>query len=186
LRDVHRREAWLFGRYVAKQLVQQALDCDTLNLASIAITTRNEAGESVRPTIIVNDEVLPWSLSISHGERLIAAFLETDSETTVGIDVVQRQPLTAGFQTTWFTDGEQQWVNAADADAACIVWGAKEAVYKAFNDGERFAPRKIEILPDESGAPTARYGGRELTCEIESRVFADDIIVIVKHVRARQ
>jgi phosphopantetheinyl transferase len=186
LRDARRREAWLFGRWVAKQLVQQALGFGARDLASIAVTSRNESGESVRPAIAVDDEILPWSLSITHGERLVAAFLETEPGAAIGIDVVQRQPLSASFQEAWLTANERQWASAAGADAACIIWGAKEAVYKAYNNGERFAPRKIEIVPDASGRLTARYGGNDLHCEIESRVFADDIIVIVQHARVNQ
>lgn len=186
LRDARRRESWLFGRWVAKQLVLQALDSSPDDLSSVAVTTRNEAGESVRPTILMDNEVLPWSLSISHGERLVAAFLETDSNATIGIDIVSRESLAAGFQTAWFTANEQKWVSSADADAACIVWGSKEAVYKAANNGERFAPRKFEISPDAAGNLTARYCGRELVCEIESRVFADDLIVMAKYAGVRQ
>lgn len=184
LRESRRRESWRFGRWVAKHLVQQAYDFGDCNLASIAVCSRNEKGELVRPTVLVDGNPLSCSVSISHGERLVVAMLEMDAETTIGIDVVSREPLSASFQETWFTRNEQAWIR--ESDEACIVWGAKEAAYKACNTGERFAPRKFEIVPDDSGNLTVSYGGCKLPCEFESRVLADDIIVIVKHQKVQQ
>src|SRR5262245_549479 len=66
LRDKSRREAWRAGRWVAKQLVLPTLEINSHRLAEVAILSRNDKGESVRPVVSIDGEKLPWSLSLSH------------------------------------------------------------------------------------------------------------------------
>ncbi|MEX2285520.1 MAG: 4'-phosphopantetheinyl transferase superfamily protein [Planctomycetaceae bacterium] len=115
-------------------------------MATIAICSRNERRQSVRPAITIAEQIVPWSLSISHSERLVAALLITRPGITVGVDLASRQPFRPGFLRTWFFPSEQEWAQSGPSDIAAIIWAAKEAVYKAFNEGESFAPHMVEIL----------------------------------------
>jgi phosphopantetheinyl transferase (holo-ACP synthase) len=177
LRHAGRRASWLCGRLVGKELVRLALQ-SSCDLSAISISSRNDRGESVRPRVTVHGEAMECSLSISHHERLIVGCLETSPGTSVGIDVVSHHNVTPGFVETWFTPHERDCLEAAGEHGACLFWAAKEAVYKAVNDGERFAPRKIEISRNATGALMARYGGRVLPCEFERRTVGENIIVI--------
>jgi hypothetical protein len=61
LRDASRRRQWLAGRWVAKQLVQDATG--ETDLTKIEILTRNDRRQGVQPRILVRSQDLPWSLS---------------------------------------------------------------------------------------------------------------------------
>ena len=183
LRNPRRREAWLGGRWLAKMLVREHCDFASCDLSAIAVTSRNGRAESVRPAVFVDGARFPCSLSISHGERLVAALLETAPGVGVGIDIAVRQSFGPGFLDTWFSPAEREWLAGGDAESASFVWAAKEAVYKASNDGERFAPRRIEILPGEVAGWQVRRDGRLLKCDLQSRTIDDDILVVAKYLR---
>ena len=54
-----------------------------------------------------------------------------------------------GFVGLWFTPLEQCWFHETQSPGiASFIWAAKEALYKACNQGESFAPRDVEVLPD--------------------------------------
>jgi phosphopantetheinyl transferase len=49
----------------------------------------------------------------------------------------------------WFTPVEKAWYRDAGAvHIGAYIWAAKEAIYKATNAGESFAPRDVEIRSD--------------------------------------
>ncbi len=194
LRDAGAREAWRFGRRLGKQLVLEALDGPSQPAATIAICSRNERRRSVRPAITIAEQFVPWSLSISHSERLVAAVLDTRPGFNVGVDVAIRQTFRPGFLRTWFFPSEQEWAQSGSPETASIIWAAKEAVYKALNNGESFAPHMVEIFVRdvelrEGEAPAeltfslcARYRGRDVSseCEIECRTLDRDVVVIAR------
>ena len=69
-------------------------------------------------------------------------------------------PYRAGFTRLWFTRAEQEWFDRGGAsEIGCLLWAAKEAVFKACNRGESFEPAAIEILPCGAGT----YRGAALT-----------------------
>jgi 4'-phosphopantetheinyl transferase EntD len=88
---------------------------------------------------------VPWCLSIAHTDRAALAAVSCDPATMVGIDLVRPEVLRPSFLETWFTASERQWLAAEQVERVAACWGVKEAVYKARQRGEGFAPRQIEI-----------------------------------------
>ena len=135
------------GREATRSTSASPQSCE---LASIAISSRNERGESVRPTVAFMARRglgrSPFRTANGSSPAVSKRVRTSRSASTYGPPDA-RLP---SFLATWFTPSEQAWANEAGADVACLVWAAKEAVYKAVNDGEKFAPRKIEIPFDEN------------------------------------
>jgi phosphopantetheinyl transferase len=156
-RDSEAREAWLGGRIVAKRLAVDALRqgsraSDESPLRDVEIRSRDRAGRPVRPEIRIAGGVVPWCLSISHSARGVLAALSLDPRVRAGVDLTPVEVRSPGFLRLWFTDREQQRLRSLGPRETARYWAAKEAVYKAVNDGERFAPRQIDIVPaDEAG-----------------------------------
>jgi phosphopantetheinyl transferase len=147
-RDSRRRRAWLMGRMLGKQLVAANL-ADALPSMSIEILSLTGAGRGTRPRIWCDGVEQSWSLSVSHTHRGVLAALCMKEGISIGVDVVAAKTFSDGFVQLWFTPAEQAWFRDAQcSQIACFIWAAKEALYKACNDGESFAPRNIEVLPD--------------------------------------
>jgi phosphopantetheinyl transferase len=149
-RDADRREEWLLGRLLARFAIawkHPGLD--------VTILSRNEQSRGDRPRVLVDGNDPGWSLSISHTDRgLLVAFAD-DGRTEVGADLVLPERFAPSFLETWFTTDERRdLVGAGDSEAA-LVWAVKEAVYKACQQGEGFAPRRIEVV---------RLPGRKFAC----------------------
>ena len=176
--DSEAREAWLAGRIVSKQLIQQAVP-ETCDPRNIEIRSRDRDGRHVRPRIRIAGRPAPWCLSISHSLRSVLAALSLDHHLRVGVDVTPIDDRPAGFLRLWFTEREQERLQTLGPRDIARYWAAKEAVYKALNDGGSFAPRQIEIAPvDDSGARLrGRVGGRGLTaeCLVETCVYGGEM-----------
>ncbi len=156
LRDLRRRAGWIAGRLLAKRLiVKHALggsaDAPGSELGRVEIQSGDVRGRRFRPEIAIDGRRLSWSLSISHTERGVLVGLAVGGLASVGVDLVEPAVYGDGFADVWFTPREKRWVGTAtDPYATATVWAIKEAVYKAVNRGESFAPRRIEVLPDAS------------------------------------
>lgn len=159
LRAPERRQQWLAGRVLAKQLVasELALGTDPAKLpavlAQIEIVSLNADGKGVAPQATVSGQ--PWNgaLSLAHQGDCVAAALLPDAKYGVGIDLVPDEPFGAGFADMWFTAAERAWA-LAESDAPSLpasIWALKEAVYKAINHGESFQPQAIEISRNTAG-----------------------------------
>lgn len=156
LTDASRREDWLLGRWLLKQMVAKRLrderadrltDPESLfAYGHIEILPRRIGGLSARPSVVVKGQPLPWCVSLSHIEGGILAAVMTRDTAQIGVDLVTMRPLRGGFLRLWFTSREQHWLRSqANPECPALVWGAKEATYKACNQGGRFLPRQIEI-----------------------------------------
>lgn len=133
---------------LGKQLVT-AKRADALPPTSIEILSLNGKQRGSRPRILCDGAEQPWSLSVSHTHRGVLAALCTKEGVSVGVDVAAAKSFSDGFVRLWFTPAEKDWLRDAQSSAiACFIWAAKEAIYKACNDGESFAPRNIEVLPN--------------------------------------
>ena len=80
------------------------------------------------------------------------------------------------FIRLWFTPAEQQWLREAEApNLASVLWASKEAIYKALNAGESFAPRAVELLPGGQASyrqmPVGPYELRSFTLDGHTAVM---------------
>jgi phosphopantetheine--protein transferase-like protein len=196
-RNANRRRSWLAGRVLAKQLV---LDCGAAGLveptdieiaeeAAVrpAFVSRLSAlglpaapvGRAQRPSVRVRGVQQPWCLSISHTDTAAAAAVSLDPGVSVGVDLAQSDRFARGFLEVWFSHREQQQLAAADPLEIAARWAVKEAVYKAAQRGESFAPRSIEVLCDRIDLASRSVSG--IACRFHGFDLSD---VLAVHVQA--
>jgi phosphopantetheinyl transferase len=169
-RDHARREAWVLGRLLSKRLIVAALGQRQLPLAQIEIRSRDDRDRGIRPRIRIAGELQPWSLSISHSDRGILVALSTVPGTHLGIDLAPIGVFRPSFLSLWFTEREQVWLTYSEPDEIAAAWAIKEAVYKAANIGDSFAPQTIEVERRPGGRWGCIYRGIDLSeiCDIEA------------------
>ncbi len=179
-RHPRRREAWLMGRLLSKQLILDSLDEARLDPRRVEIFSRDAEGRSVRPRIFLFGKRQPWCLSISHAERSVLAALSTSAHVKVGVDLTSVEDCKPGFLAVWFTQGEQSRLQPAERQRVATYWAIKEAVYKATNSGERFSPRSLEVLEKEAGKYGCFANGVDLTsvCTIRRRMIDGQVAVV--------
>ena len=162
LSDPSRRQHWLCGRLAAKELLAKSQPLT--DVAQLQVLTRDAAGKSIRPRIFVTGKEVSASVSISHdGEFAIAA---TGGRQRIGVDIVPQYQFSGRFMSTWFTPREQSWLRDETHETQRSAWALKEAVYKAINNGESFAPLSIEVSANGTSASDrewhAWYRGKRL------------------------
>jgi phosphopantetheinyl transferase len=181
LRDPAVRQAWLAARVLAKQLILAQASLSHYDATMIEIMSRDAQGRGRRPDVRVGGNATPWSLSISHTRAGVGAALCSVPGVSLGIDLVQDGPLGAGFLRTWFDAAEQKSIAAGDAAELHRLWAVKEAVYKAANQGEPFAPRRIRVHMASGGGYTCTYRGVALGdhCRVETSRHGDHLVALV-------
>lgn len=150
-----RRATWLAGRIVAKRLLSACLAAEndhrgTLAPAEIHIETQStDLGHGQRPCIFMQGRSLDWALSIAHTARGVLAAVASEPGVTLGVDLVCCQDRPADRLEWCFTAAERRWLAAAPAHRRVReqLWAMKEALYKACQQGEGFAPGRIEVVP---------------------------------------
>jgi phosphopantetheinyl transferase len=169
-----RRATWLGGRILSKRMViaqliktplpsweraAHAVRGPALETASqtqatspapaeIHIESRSgDAARGQRPCIFVAGRRLAWALSIAHTSRGVLVALGYQPGIRLGVDLVCRE--TDPRQLYWtFTTAERRWLAAEGRDLGPQqLWACKEALYKACQQGEGFAPGRIEVVP---------------------------------------
>jgi phosphopantetheinyl transferase len=135
---------WLRGRFAAKHLIQRtpgfaALDCSRLSLIS-----RNDQNQGVVPSVWQDGQQLPMSISISHSAASVLVALVEDPVMRIGVDLVRLGSVNRHVQAAWFSTRERACTCESEC-AAERVWAAKEAAYKALNQGEGFAPLRFSV-----------------------------------------
>ncbi len=190
--DRGRQRAWRWGRMAAKQLIAATLAVDSepsllagegrvrghsnrhLTLPQIEILSPDRQ----RPRVWCEGAEQAWSLSISHTERGVLAAICTNETISVGVDVTSWTVLPDRFIRLWFTPDEVAWLRQdASFNAASSIWAAKEAVYKACNQGEGFDPRRVEILPQGG----CRYRGSLVAnCHLQSWIIDEQVAVLAR------
>jgi len=175
-----RRQAWLDGRWVSKILICECLgdSGEIAGFEEIGICSLNERGRAVRPQIHLRGRAKTWALSITHTSRGVLVAFSREPGRCLGVDLCPQQSLSQHFIQTWFTPDEQDQLGAAPPRDACRVWAAKESIYKAFNRGESFAPRCIEVFWNND-APTCRYNNYRFGDELQLESWAVDNQVAV-------
>jgi phosphopantetheinyl transferase len=172
LRSAERRATWLGGRILAKRLIMERL----AEPAEIHIESRSSDGEhGERPTALVAGRALDWALSIAHTRRGVLVALGCEPGVRLGVDLVcrdaDRRPL------IWtFTEAERRWLAGGGPQDRLPeqLWAMKEALYKACQQGEGFAPGRIEVVPEISyPALGAEHRVRSLQCwRVDGQVAA--------------
>lgn len=149
-RNPARRDEWLAGRWLLKQMV-----LGKPAHAELEVLSRDPHGRGRRPCVLAAGRAVPLHVSLAHAGGSVWAALSTSPHHRVGIDVVPRGSIHDRALELWLTQAEQGWLrHACDPSLAARLWAAKEAVYKATNRGEPFVPARIEIGRDDFGRYT--------------------------------
>jgi 4'-phosphopantetheinyl transferase EntD len=148
LRHPSRRASWRSGRLLAKRLLLEAAAGSVESLREVEILSRGPDGRSVRPEVRIGGDRVPWCLSVAHSDRAALAAVALEPTTRIGVDLVRIEAVRPGFLETWFTEHERRWLAPESPERVAACWGIKEAVYKACQQGEGFAPHRIEIGPN--------------------------------------
>lgn len=173
-RNPTRRQSWFFGRVAAKQLIASSMGFSLQDPRRIEIFTRNSTGQSVRPETVLDGQQLPGVLSLSHTDRAVLAAWSASPGCRLGVDLAEPTELSPGFLSLWFTEGEQERLKSAGKDEIVRCWALKEAVYKALNSGESFAPRAVEVRWDTHGVARVVYREVELRSPTHLQMFRLD------------
>lgn len=189
LRDARRREAWLFGRLLSKDLILSRMAASlgargAIDPGRVEILSRDGLGRATRPRALLQGRLQPWSLSLAHSDRSVVVAFSEDPGVAVGADVTPIQSPSAGFVDLWYTPWERAWVRAQGDQGprrVATLWAVKEAFYKAVNVGERFAPSRIEVLVDPLGGYAVRCervrpGGR---CRVRVAAASREVVAVV-------
>jgi phosphopantetheinyl transferase (holo-ACP synthase) len=190
LRDARRREAWLFGRLLGKDLILSRVGAalgarGAGDPGRVEILSRDGLGRAIRPRVLVEGRIQPWALSLAHSDRFVLAVFSEEPGAAVGVDVTPVRPPGAGFLDLWFTPWERAWIRAqGDGEARCAatLWAVKEAFYKAVNAGERFAPSRIEVRVDALGRYAVRCDGSRpgSPCGVHVAAAGEEVMAAVR------
>lgn len=156
-RNPQRRTEWLAGRWLLKSMLRR--DCEQLlaraqtpHLRELEVLSRDAAGRSQSPRVLVAGRALAGHVSLSHVDGIAWAAVSPSANLRVGIDIVRDGETFKRPCDTWFTPREREWIrHTAESGLAAVLWSAKEAAYKATNLGETFIPGQYEILQDGPG-----------------------------------
>lgn len=112
-----RREEWLRARTAAKELALQRGLVGDARKCFVA-----------RPRLIIDGNVSPWFVSISHSQGFAAAIID---DAPVGIDIEVIRDLDERAAHLFLSDGEAETMRRCTiANRALHFWCAKEAVWK--------------------------------------------------------
>jgi phosphopantetheinyl transferase len=156
IRSSERRDAWLAGRWLAKRVLSEYLPPiagrrPTLSPGEIDIRSRSGAkGLGERPRVFLAGVAVDWSLSIAHTRQGVLVAVATEPGIWLGVDLVGPDAARSESLAWCFTPAERRWLAAAPPNgrASERLWAMKEAVFKACQRGEGFAPQRIEVVSD--------------------------------------
>jgi len=135
-----RRGEWLAGRYCAKGLLLSRGGA----WRDWEVLSRRPNGLGQPPQVLRNGQRVGGCLTLSHSASLsVAAFL-TLPEESVGVDVVDYEPTSSGFESMWFSHSEIVEMNRSGI-TPLEGWAVKEAAFKAARDGQSFRPRRMTL-----------------------------------------
>jgi phosphopantetheinyl transferase len=156
MRSPERGATWLAGRILAKRLLIEcaktaghplaACRADELHIESRSMNP----GHGERPTLFVDGLSQSCAISITHSSRGVLAAVGLDATLSLGVDLAEPTDAQQALQWT-FTAGERAWLASGshNGDRPEQLWALKEALYKACQGGEGFAPQKIEVVPGQ-------------------------------------
>jgi phosphopantetheinyl transferase len=165
LQNAQRRETWLFGRLLSKELILDMLAAAggpgwAVDPVHVEVLSRDGLGRPTRPRVLLKGRLQHWSLSLAHSDQSVLVGLSRLDGVAIGVDVTAPQPSRAGFLDLWFTLRERAWIRAQSGQASretATLWAVKEAFYKAVNVGEGFAPQRIEVGANPQGGYAVQW-----------------------------
>jgi len=163
-----RREEWLMGRIAAKEAARDWVRTRLqLELASADIEVTNDARGRPLLRIAALNQVQVPEVSISHSRGWAAAVV-ADPGLAVGLDYQPLQQLRADDLIRGaFSDAEQHWFTAFDADdrglAAAALWSAKEAASKAAGSGLEGRPQDWAVTACQLDPRAVAFGSARVS-----------------------
>lgn len=147
LRFPKRRNEWLRGRWMAKQLLLRS-DPQFAGLPPNRITIANQPEGA--PHVFLEAIPVEGSLSISHREERVAVAWLPGDRAAVGVDIEWIEPRAPAFLEDFFSDMEKYSALAVPPNRQpmqiTLLWSAKEAALKALRLGLRVDSRSVEIV----------------------------------------
>ena len=193
IRSKSYREAWFAGRVLAKQCCgQQSEAAQRMNWNEMQIVSRNAAGKSVAPRLLVQGRETGLVFSLSHVADRVAVVALMGREARehtgglaparscgigIGCDLVFQHAVTPGIVKTFFHDDEVKEHSNFDA-----IWAVKEAAYKSCNENEPFQPRQWLMQRVEENRYFCRHldEERQLFAEAETLPLGDYTLAVAK------
>lgn len=162
--------------------------------ATLGVCSRNERNCGVAPTLFdqtVDNSERPTGAnifasrgsanwvsafgprgSISHVSTAAVAIYPLNPGDALGCDLVEFGAVKRNMLDLFFTETERAWLNDPavwESGEQDVVWGAKEAAYKAVSRARSFNPNQIEVVPGANGRYRVRAEGVELTAFVCDR-----------------
>ena len=138
--------------------------------AAIDVCSRNERNRGVAPKLF--DPALGPRGSISHVSTAAVAIYPLNPGDALGCDLVEFGAVKRNMLDLFFTETERAWLNDPavwESGEQDVVWGAKEAAYKAVSPARSFNPNQIEVAPTSDGRYRVQAEGVELTAFVVDR-----------------
>ncbi|WP_182864593.1 4'-phosphopantetheinyl transferase family protein [Rhodopirellula sp. JC639] len=184
-RAPNRRRDWISGRWCAKQMLGELLSAADDSPLEWQILSRASVRRGCRPAVFRHQIQQPIDLSLAHTALITVAAVCLEPHdrghpisSRIGVDVVDRTDLPNSFAQAWFSAAERRrledhgWPIAAG-------WAAKEAAFKACNDGEPFRPGHAQIARVTAQGCTIEYETRR-TADVRFDVRNDAIIAVAR------
>jgi phosphopantetheinyl transferase len=143
-----RRNAFLAGRILAKQLLRETFALDGVADRSLEIVSRtDDCRRGIAPEVRIGGTAGPFPLSIAHTDEFVLVGCSTRRNGSFGADLVARSLLPEGFRRLWFSEEEHKVFMPFPEEVWLRAWSAKEAAFKASGGGRRFVPRELRAIP---------------------------------------
>ena len=175
MRSLSRRLAYQSSRQLGKQLLcQLSGQCPS----DVEILSRDIKGCGTRPRVLFRGQPTHWQVSISHKENVAMILATQRQDIRIGCDLEYRQTLGEDFRALWFTSLEQQWLKSDSSLQSATLWAAKEAAYKALNEGEAFSPKRFEVEPIGDHKFSCHYAKKQAVCLVAVDPISITVVAI--------
>ncbi len=144
-----RRNEWLHGRRIAKQLLFKRFpQIASSDPSQISVLNTSSGAPYFADA---NGMALPLALSFSHRAGWAACAVADQPGLSIGIDLECIEPRADSFMETFFTVEEIAFARSVNGKQRnlwiTLVWSLKEAVLKALGQGLRLDTRTVQVQP---------------------------------------
>jgi phosphopantetheinyl transferase len=177
LHDERYRLNWYTGRLAAKMLLSSMI-VPRPAFSDLEIISTNGLGFGIRPLALCSGRALTYDISIAHSEGAALVAATHAGQSRIGVDLVHIPTMPTNHALdVWLTKEENNWLEADEninlqfRNAA--LWAGKEAIYKALNQGEGFAPAQISLQPKSKNRFSGSAWNRQ--CEISIQCIGNHV-----------